>query len=285
MVAIETLPNTTEAPGARELPRRDIFIWVCAIIFLNQLFGLAKETSAASPTTLFTDLAAVGIFQLMAWYAIFRLLFSSDPAPAAQWRDFLIAAALCLLVFLPSTHIIWATALGIAILIWLTNSGDPKLLSAGTVLAVLSVQQCWGRIFFRIFEIPLLRAETAVVGTIMEIFRPGTQWQDNVIVGPSGHGIVMYDGCSSFHNLSVAMLCWVTVSKLRNQNLQNRDYVIGCVVGIVMIFFNISRLCLMAWDGDLYEYWHKGDGAQIFDVGASAAILLISLVGSRFARR
>jgi hypothetical protein len=51
-------------------------------------------------------------------------------------------------------------------------------------------------------------------------------WQGNVITGPSGFGIIVYSGRSSFHDLSLAMLCWLTVSKLRNQHL--------------------------------YEYWHDG---------------------------
>jgi hypothetical protein len=149
----------------------------------------------------------------------------------------------------------------------------------------LSVQEFWRHIFFDFFALPSLRAETAVVGAILQAVRSGTEWQDNVITGPSGFGIVVYSGCSSFHNLSLAMLCWLTVSKLRNQNWQIRDVVIGCLVGITMIFCNVIRLCLMASSLDLYEYWHDGLGAQIFAVGASVLVLLLSLYGSRPATR
>ena len=27
----------------------------------------------------------------------------------------------------------------------------------------------------------------------------------------------------------------------------------------------------MAWDADLYQYWHDGDGVQIFNIGASTS--------------
>ena len=76
-----------------------------------------------------------------------------------------------------------------------------------------------GRIFFDFFALPLLRAETAVVGTMLRMVRAGTEWRDNVISGPSGHGIVVYDYCSSFHNPSVDMLCWLTVRSLRDRGL------------------------------------------------------------------
>lgn len=261
--------------------RRTVFIWVCAIIFLNQLFSVTNDLSSTSPEQLLTDLSAVGVFQTMAWYAIFRLLALSDPEPVAQSRGLLIALALCCLLLFPSNRDLWVTALGVAVVGWLFNGGDLKLRAAALVLAALSIQEFWGRIFFKMFALPLLRAETAVVGTVLQGIRPGTEWRDNVITGPDGHGIVVYDLCSSFHNLSLAALCWLTVRCLRDQNWRARDLATGAIVGMTMVIFNVTRLCLMAWDAKLYHYWHDGGGVQIFDIGASTTILLMSLYGSR----
>ena len=284
VLAPRTLTNPAETRVGPDLPRRDIFIWVCAIFFLNQVFSVIREAVSASSELLY-DLGAVGVFQLMAWYAIFRLLASSNPAAIAQLRDFWIAVALCCLVLVPSARMIWVAALGVAVFAWLFNGDDPKLRGAAIVLAALSVQEFWGRMVFKLFALPLLSAETAVVGTMLQAVRPATVWRDNVITGPNGHGIVVYDLCSSFHNLSVAALCWLTVRSLRDHNWQVRDFVTGSVVGVTMVLFNMTRLCLMAWNDDLYQYWHDGPGSQIFAVGASTAILLISLYGSRPVRR
>jgi hypothetical protein len=236
---------------------------------------------AASLEVLVTDLLAVGIFQYLAWYAIFRLLGSSDPGPAAQWRDFLIIAAFCLLVFLPTSRAIWVAASGIAIYLFLTETGDAKLRAAGIVLAALSVQELWGRLFFNLVADHLLRAEAAVIGTMLEVARPGTVWHDNGISGPDGHGVVIISGCSSFHNVSLALLCWVTLSRLRRQTWEVRDFVIGPAIGITMILFNLARICLMAWNIELYHYWHESSGTEIFAIGASLTILLMSLYGSK----
>jgi exosortase/archaeosortase family protein len=230
------------------------------------------------------NLGAVGIFQYMAWYVIFRSLATSDPTAAARWRHFLIASSLCSLVLLPTGGLIWVAATGISVCLWFFNGGDLKLRAAGTVLAALSAQELWGHIFFDLVSLPVLRAETAVVGTMLGMVRAGTVWQDNMITGPSGFGIGVYTGCSSFHNLSLAMLCWITVSKLRRQNWQPRDLVIGGMIAGTMIIMNLVRLYLMAWDIDLFHYWHDGTGAEIFAIGASLTILLISLYGSRSAR-
>lgn len=274
-----------ERQHERALPRRNIFIWAVVILFLNQLYGAIKEMPAASLEALVTDLCAVGIFQYMAWYVIFRLLSSSDRAPAARSRDFLVIAALCLPVFLPTTRMIWVAATGIALYLWLSSAGDLKLRAAGIVLAALAVQELWGHLLFQLISFPLLRAETAVVGTMLEAARPGTVWQDNAIMGPSGYGIVIIGNCSSFHNLSLAMLCWLTVSRLWNQSWRVRDFVIGGAIGVTMILFNVARLCVMGWNINLYHFWHDGIGAQIFAIGASLTILLISLYGARPATR
>jgi hypothetical protein len=274
-----------ERQSSRVLSRRDIFIWAAAILFLNQLFGVIKEMPAVSLETLVSDLLAVGIFQYLAWYVIFRLLGSSDLAPAARLRDFLVIMALCLLVFLPSNRAIWVAATGIAIYLRLTDTGDPKLRAAGVVLAALAVQELWGRILFNLVARYLLHAEAAAVATMLEVARPGTVWHDNTIMGPNGHGVLIASGCSSFHNTSLALLCWVTLSRLRAQDWQVRDFVIGGAIAIAMILLNLARIFVMAWNTELYEYWHNGTGAEIFAIGASLAVLLMSLYGSRLGGR
>jgi exosortase/archaeosortase family protein len=180
---------------------------------------------------------------------------------------------------------IWVAAAGLAIYLWLFNEGDLKLRAAAAVLAALSVQEFWGHAFFNLVAISLLRAETAAVGIMLQAVRPGTVWQDNVITGPNGFGIVVYTGCSSFHNLSLAMLCWVTVNRLRQQNWRRRDLATLGVIAATMVFLNLLRLCLMAWNIDLFRYWHEGMGAEIFAIGASVTILLISLYSSGAAKR
>ena len=277
--------KTGEARRGLDLPRRDLFVWICAILFFNQVLTAVNQAPSTSPGQILSDLAAASVFQIMAWYAIFRLLASSDPRPVAQMRDLLVALALCVPLFLPTTRTIKFVALGAAIFSWIRGRDDPNLRGAGVVLAALAAQQYWGHIVFDLFALPLLHAETAVVGTLVQAVRAGTVWQGNVITGPSGFGIVVYSGCSSFHNLSLAMLCWLTVSRLRNRSWGRRDVLTGCVIGAAMIACNVARLCLMAWRLDFYEYWHNGLGAQIFAVGASVMVLVLSLYGSRPATR
>jgi hypothetical protein len=193
-----------EARGELALPRRELFLWVCVIIVLNQVVAAVNPLPSASPGQVLSDLAAVSFFQIMVWCAIFRLIAFSDRTQVAQMRDILIALALCLPLFLPTTRTIKVLALGAAFLFWMRGRDDPKLRAAGVVLAALTIQEYWGHIVFDLFALPLLHAETAVVGTLVQALRPGTVWQGNVIAAPSGLGIIVYSGCSSFHSLRTA---------------------------------------------------------------------------------
>ncbi len=230
------------------------------ILFVNQLFGVPAEFRSNSSFGMLTNLGAIGMFQYMAWYAVFRLIASSASNAAIRWQDFMVAATLLPLIFLPAQGIIWVSATGIAVYLGIFGGDDAKLRAAGIVLGGLSMQAFWGPIIFNLLALLLLRAETAAVGMILTAVRPGTVWQDNIITGPDGYGILVYRGCSSFHNLSLAMLCWLTISRMRYQNWRARDLMTGAAVAGAMILLNLVRLCLMAWNIRLYHYLHVGRG-------------------------
>jgi Transmembrane exosortase (Exosortase_EpsH) len=267
--------------SAPDLSRSTVFVWATAILVLNQILDVIRNISGTSLTNIFTDLAAVGIFQYMAWYVIFWLLVSGDRQLAARPRDIVICALVSLLVAVPTSRSIWIAATGIAVYLCAAGTDDRKFSAAGVVLAALSIQEFWGHVFFELVTFPLLRAETAIVGTLLKVTRTGAAWKDNIITVPSGHAIIILPFCSSFHNLSLALLCWVTVSRLRNQNWRALDFIGGVIVGGAMILYNVVRLYLMALNTELYEYWHQGTGVEIFAVGASLTVLFLSFMCSR----
>jgi hypothetical protein len=175
---------------------------------------------------------------------------------------------------------IWVAAAGVAGYLLVCNRDDLRMRAAAIVLTALSVQELWGHFFFQLVAFPLLRVETAVVGTALQLTQAGTIWHDNIITTPSGHGIRLYPYCSAFHNVSLALLCWLTVTKLRHLNWRSYDFVVGGLAAGVMILLNTGRLYLMAMDINSYHFWHNGAGVDIFEVGASLLVLLLVLYGS-----
>jgi hypothetical protein len=83
-------PSESRETGHPKSPRREVFIWVVAILLSNQLFYVIKEGGSTSLEKLIYDLGAIGAFQFMAWYVVFDLLRDSDPVSVARWRDLLV---------------------------------------------------------------------------------------------------------------------------------------------------------------------------------------------------
>jgi len=186
--------------------RRDVFVWAAAILFLNQLADAVKGPLNFSTSNVIYNLLAISIFQYMAWYVIFRLLWTSGRAQAARRQDLVCVTALLLPLLVPTGWIIWVSATGLAGYLCLFNDGDRRLRSAGIVLAALSIQELWGHLLFNLIALQLLWVETAAVGFILETVRAGTSWNGNIITGPTGFGLAIFAPCSSFHNLSLALL-------------------------------------------------------------------------------
>jgi hypothetical protein len=276
---IKQMAEIIAAPCRWDFPRRNVFIWVSVILFTNQLISTAR--GSASVGEMISGLFTVGVFQYMAWYAIFRLLGASHLMPTARRKDVLIIAALLMLLFLPTSRMIWVVAAGVAVYLSICSRDDLSMRAAGIVLAALSAQEFWGHVFFQLIATPLLRAETAVVGTILQLTRRGAMWHDNIITMMSGHAIVLYPYCSSFHNLSLALLCWVTITKLHHLNWRDYDFLMGGLIAGTTILLNTARLYLMALNVDAYDFWHNGAGFHIFEVGLSVSVLLLTLYGTR----
>ena len=101
------------------------------------------------------------------------------------------------------------------------------------------------RYSFRFFALDLLRGDAILVGTLLDATRSGYTWHDNIIE-TQGHGIEIYGNCSSFHNVSLSILCWVTLTKLSRPNWISSDFIFGAAVCVVMIALNVARLYVAA---------------------------------------
>ena len=94
--------ETVAAPDKSRLPRRGLF--GRAILFSNQhshkgMPDFRRRLISTSPQPAFFNTS---------WYAIFRLLGLRTIGQTARRRDVLIVTALCLLIFLPTSRMIWS---------------------------------------------------------------------------------------------------------------------------------------------------------------------------------
>ncbi len=272
--------------AASRVGRREIFLWIALALLANEIFQLVDAQSAAS------FIASVETQNYVLWLAgyafVYRLWRVSRDAPADN-LDFRFAGATCLAIlvtsFVPHRWGIGLVATTTAVYFLSTNRGDKNLKAAGVLLFAMSAHLVWGPIIFMLVTPEVVRGDAAVVAGLLKILRPDIGWSDTTFTAPDGHGLVLVGACSSFQNISTALLACATVTMLTRPEWIRRDILIIAFAVLAMIAINTARLCLLAWDQDSYEDWHNGDGGNIFLFTQTVVVLLIAWWGAATGRR
>jgi exosortase/archaeosortase family protein len=278
------LPAATAATTG--FGRREAFLWLATGLFANQALQLVDTHSYQAFAA---SLATQNYIYWLACYAALYRLYLSDGAARATRLDLLLllatGVAILLSSLLPYRLAIGLIATVVAGYLLVTHGGDRNLKAAGAVLLALSGQLVWGPVLFQFFTPELLRADAAVVGEILTSLRPDIVWTGTSFLGADGHSIALVGACSSFNNVSTAVLACATVAMLTRTEWLRRDIAAMAVACAAMILINAGRICLLAWSGESYQFWHDGAGVQILGIAETLVVLLIAWSGAAPRRR
>lgn len=281
-----SLELSASTAAAARVGRREIFLWVAICLFANQALLLVDVGASRDFAT---SLADQNYIFWLACYAVIYRLYASDRAVRATGFDAVLALAICGAIFLTS---FLPYRFGIGLLASVTagyllfiHGGDRNIRAAGAVLLALSINLVWAPILFQLFTPELLQADAAIVGAILTALRPDIVWSGNSFLGPDGHAISLIAGCSSFNNVSAAVLACATIAMLTRTEWVRRDLATVAVACVAMILINALRLCLLGWSSALHHYWHDGTGAHILGISETLVVLLIAWWGAAPWRR
>jgi hypothetical protein len=271
-----------QLPSAR-ISAKELTLWTSLLILANGVAGLnlngfGVDLGAGGPLNFLFGNGFVAV----AWGAAFWLLIKA-PRQAASAIDVAVALGLCLLGGLVQIKALPVAITGLGL--WLFLKRDDQFRAAGAVFLAIASQQFWGHLILSALGPELVRVDAALVGEAMVHTVKGSTWHDNVITAPSGYSIVVLERCSSFANVSTALLAWTAFSRLERARWLKRDLFVGAAIVISQIVLNVARMYLMAQSNQYYLYWHDEGGRQIYAAAASAAAVLISVVGTHWAGR
>jgi len=151
---------------------------------------------------------------------------------------------------------------------------DLNTKAAGTVAAAVVVQAVWAPLIFSKISFLFLQIDAGVVGWLVSLFVPGASWSGTVVSTASGHNVAISEPCASFHNLSLASLCWVTLTMLHRPYWVKSDLYIGLGAALIQFGFNVWRLVFVCLSLPMYEFWHEGQGKHIFSAVATACAII-----------
>jgi hypothetical protein len=263
--------------------RRELVIWVVAVLFASRLFRIETEPLNGLLDGLATLLAQNSVFHYIGWYAVFSLLRESTLADRARPWEVACALGLCVVNVLQAKSTVWVSATAVSLYLWVMHPGNARIRAAAAVLLALAVNGLWAPLIFRTFSYPILVADAVMVGGALSLLQEGTTWLGTNIVGTrSGHRVLIYGPCSSFHNISLGFLCWVSLTMLARPRWVRDDLSVASMVAMTIILLNTARLCLIALSPDAasYNYWHGGPGEEFLAWAMTGCVLAISLWGA-----
>lgn len=243
------------------------------VILIRRLYDAAVDMAS---TDRVLHAMQIDTFQLLAWGVAFYLLGRLAPAHEPKRSEITGAVVICLIGGLNSA----AGLAALSLFLFATASGDIRRRAVATVFGALFAQQAIVPILYALVVSALTQFDAMLVGAAVKLTITGASWQHNIIEVPSGHAIEIAPQCCSFHNVSLAALSWVALTKLERPEWRRLDLVVLATAAGCQLFLNTVRIYLMALSPEMYLYWHAGPGTHIFSACASAAAVLIGAYGA-----
>jgi exosortase/archaeosortase family protein len=184
--------------------------------------------------------------------------------------DIAVGAIALLLVILPIVSMSWVAVTALSLYILLCTDANQSGRRGAIILLATTVPMLWSRVLFDLCSKFILEIDASLVGSVLGTHRSGNlvEFADH-----SGNMVVL-PGCSSLANMSLAFLCWVTVSQSVGHKWRPQDLLWCMLACISVIGVNVTRISLMGLDHSHYNAIHSQTGDAITSV-----IILVLTVG------
>jgi hypothetical protein len=262
---------------AREIPRGEFFAGLFVLACVN---GLASRITQSVNRLGWTD-ALFNTFQVSAivWVSCAAgiSLVLRDRTMGIPSSEFALGAGFLCLVILPIGPLSWlaVTALGLYLIVISPNGASSR--RGAFILLAATVPMLWSRLLFQFFANFILRIDASLVGWIL-----GTHRNGGVIEFIDGSGVlVILPDCSSLANVSLAFLCWVTVSQLLDHKKSAYDLLWCLMACISVVAVNVTRISLMGLSQWHYVTFHGPWGDAVGNTIILGLIVGFSVLGVR----
>ncbi|MGX5736764.1 hypothetical protein [Bosea thiooxidans] len=203
-------------------------------------------------------------------------LVLQDRTTGIRLPDLVVGGGFVLLVMLPVGALSWlaVTALGVYVI---SSTTDASSRRGALILLAVTVPLLWSRMIFQFFANPILRIDAALVAWILNTDRTG----DMVQFADGSGSLAILPGCSSLANVSLAILCWVTVNQIVCHRRSAYD-LLWCLAACVSVMaVNVARIGMQGLSQWHHSVFHNGWGDTVSNALILGLILCFSLLGVR----
>ena len=263
------------------LYRHHIFVLIILVGFLNatikpvslHILELGCFNSALQTF-------GVSIVVWAIWLLIIKRLFQPAKEEATK-QDVWVAILTLIALHVTSSTLCWLILACFAVFIIYTSS-QHKI--CGQILLALAIREPISQVVFQLFTPSLLAFDSTMVKLFLSMFSLDSNVSGNLVSSDYGYNLFILKGCSSFINLSYALLCWFVIFKLYYAKLHFKTFVSCIGVILVIPILNYMRLSLMTQGMEMFNFIHGSAGNNIFNAITLPLVILISLWGVGYAK-
>ena len=200
-----------------------------------------------------------------------------DRSDTIRKSDLAVGIPFLAIVALPVAGSSWFGVTALALYIILCTKRSSTRQRGAIILLATSFSMLWSRLLFAFLCKPILDIDATLTAWLKGTPRVGNmvRFADN-----SGY-LVIFPGCSSFGNVSLAFLTWVLVSQSVGHRWSVRD-IFWCLLACAsVVVVNVSRLSIMATDMNQFAAVHNQWGNAVANVIILILIVSISALSVR----
>jgi hypothetical protein len=272
-----TVPSRGMVAALRHsIPRNEFFAGLYILGLANGLVGRIYSTSKFDSWADTLTSLDLNLIVLFACFAGVSTIFS-DNREQIRPTDLAVAAVFLMFTALPIFASSWVAVTGLSLYILLFANSGSKLKRGSVILLALTVPMLWSKLLFRFFAKQILDIDALLVASLL-----GTDRIGNMVGFADGSGqMVILPACSSLTNMSLAFLCWVSVTQWARHRWSAVDILWSFLVCVSVVAVNVTRISLMGLSHRHYELIHGELGDMVANSIMLCLMIGFSVLGAR----
>ena len=203
-------------------------------------------------------------------------LIIRDRTVGVSLPEVAFGAGFVFLVGLPIGPLSWIAVTGLCLYILVSTDVATSQRGAFILLAT-TVPLLWSRLLFQFFANLILGVDASLVSWLL-----GTQRTGNLVEFANGSAqLVILPACSSLANVSLAFLCWVTLSQLMCHKKSVYDLLWCLLACASVVAVNVTRMAISGLSQWHYATFHSYWGDTVANVIILGLVVGISALGVR----
>lgn len=256
--------------------------WVVLMFSAGTILSATVQRHLFEQTQTAQHLVEFNTGEAFALAALLSQLLAVPNARTALARsDHAVLVLSALAWFIPEQHGVYlATTLAGSWLLF-SRRGERHWVGIGQIWLALSIYELWGKLVFKIVYQSIEGAEIGLISQIGRLVYDGIGTDGASLSVRGDWAVIVLEGCSSFHNLSLAVLVWLSIVKIADQPVGRATLAALATSFGLVVAINVARILAMLPSREAYHFWHDDSGSSLVALVSILAMIAPALLWTK----